>query len=139
MKLLIIDLETTGIDPKESKIIEVGAILYSVEHQCVLQQLSTLLEHTENPAQHVNKINPLSTEGIKNRVLLDLFKEWVEEADYLVAYKASFEKSFLQGIGKNKKWICAYEDIEWPNNPEKTTSHTYYGGDGDCASLWNRS
>lgn len=120
MKLLITDLETTGLNPKQDKIIEVGAVLYSVEHQCTLQQLSTLLPCEENPAESINKINHLATAEVSNNALLQIYKEWVKEADYMVAYNAEFEKSWLKGITKEKPWICAYEDIIWPGNHKKT-------------------
>ena len=120
MKLLITDLETTGLDPKQDKIIEVGAILYSVEYQCTLQQLSTLLPCEENPTEAINKINHLATTEVSNNALLQIYKEWVKEADYMVAYNADFEKSWLKGITKEKIWICAYEDIIWPGNHKKT-------------------
>lgn len=120
MKLLITDLETTGLDPSKDKIIEVGAILYSVDHQCTLQQLSTLLPCEENPAENINRIKNLATKEVSNNTLLQVYKEWVKEADYIVAYNANFEKSWLKGITKEKPWICAYEDIIWPNNHKQT-------------------
>lgn len=120
MKLFITDLETTGLDPLKDKIIEVGAILYSVDHQCTLQQLSTLLPCEENPAENINRIKNLATKEVSNNTLLQVYKEWVKESDYIVAYNASFEKSWLKGITKEKPWICAYEDIIWPNNHKQT-------------------
>lgn len=34
--VLIVDVETTGLDPKIDRICEVGAVLYSLNHQCVI-------------------------------------------------------------------------------------------------------
>lgn len=120
MKLLITDLETTGLDPSKDKIIEVGAILYSVDHQCILQQFSTLLTCEENQASDINHIEVGATKEVTNNTLLQLFKDWVKEADYIVAYNAQFDKSWLKGITKEKPWICAFEDIVWPKNHKKT-------------------
>lgn len=43
MRVLIIDTETTGLDPKSDHVIEVGAIVYSVEHGCSLASYASLL------------------------------------------------------------------------------------------------
>ena len=42
LNLLIIDTETTGIDPTVDRVIEIGAILYSVNCKTTLAQLSFL-------------------------------------------------------------------------------------------------
>lgn len=40
--LIVIDVETTGLDPKTEQIIEVGAVLYSIEHRTIVSAMSTL-------------------------------------------------------------------------------------------------
>lgn len=42
-QVLIIDTETTGLEPENGQVIEIGAILYSVSHQTTIQQVSVLL------------------------------------------------------------------------------------------------
>ncbi|MBJ7363492.1 MAG: 3'-5' exonuclease, partial [Synechococcus sp. SupBloom_Metag_053] len=61
-QLLIIDVETTGLEPDLFECLEVGAILFSVPHRSVLSQLSFLLPVSANPAVAVNGINPLATQ-----------------------------------------------------------------------------
>jgi oligoribonuclease (3'-5' exoribonuclease) len=52
-----IDLETTGLDAQQDHVIELGTILYSVNHHCSLQQLSTLFTVHENSAEMINRIS----------------------------------------------------------------------------------
>ena len=54
--LLIIDTETTGLDPSHGQCIEVGAVLFHVASRALLAQVSFLLPASRNPAQHVNGI-----------------------------------------------------------------------------------
>jgi DNA polymerase-3 subunit epsilon len=48
--LLIVDTETTGIDAQRDQLVEIGAVLFSVPHRSVMQQLSFLLPVTSNAA-----------------------------------------------------------------------------------------
>jgi DNA polymerase-3 subunit epsilon len=122
--LLIVDLETTGTDPKKDQVIELGAILYSVTHCCSLQQLSTLFPVLENQAESINHISCEASQEIKNfQMALSQFCCWVEQADYLVAHYAQFDKEwFGNGVlpEVNKPWLCTFHDFIWPKNHRPT-------------------
>ncbi|MGB0563077.1 MAG: 3'-5' exonuclease [Spirulinaceae cyanobacterium] len=119
--LLIVDLETTGLDPKQHRPIELGAVFYSVKYACTIHQLSTLFPVDQNPAQTVNHIPvDASFAALEQcQTLLGIFELWVEQADYLVAHNAAFDR---QWFGKTllpkitKPWLCTYEDFIWPEN-----------------------
>ena len=78
LKLLIIDLETTGLDPKQgSKPIEVAAALFSVKHRDILQTVSFLLPNDKNEAEHINRIKPAITKVDQPwRSAMDFFSPW---------------------------------------------------------------
>mgnify|MGYP002881353587 CR=1 FL=1 len=116
-KLLIIDTETTGLDPSDSQCVEVGAILFSLHSRAVLAQQSFLLPVTTNDAEHINKI-PAEISNINQPWLegINYFNSLVASADLLVAHNASFDKKWF-GIDPlpqlNKPWLCTMEDIPW--------------------------
>jgi DNA polymerase-3 subunit epsilon len=117
-RLLIIDTETTALTTKEGRCIEVGAILFDVDSRSVLTQVSFLMPCEENPAQHVNGIDPLVTrlsspwaEGLR------LFEAMEHEADALVAHSAAFDRQWFGTDALpelTRPWICSKEDIRWP-------------------------
>ena len=72
-RALILDTETSGLDDT-AQIIEVGAILYSVENQCVLQELSTLFPALKNDAEYVNRIEEARAAYLSKRK--DLYGEF---------------------------------------------------------------
>lgn len=123
--LLIVDLETTGLDPQKDQVIELGAILYSVSQSCTLQQLSTLFPVTENAAVTVNRITTQASQLVENfDLILQQFSRWTVQADYLVAHNAAFDRQWF-GLGSlpplEKPWLCTYDDFVWSKNPKPTS------------------
>lgn len=55
----IIDVESTGLNSTTDEVIELGCVLYSLSHNCVLQQVSTLVPVSVdvNPVEHINGIS----------------------------------------------------------------------------------
>ncbi|MFZ9147914.1 MAG: 3'-5' exonuclease [Vulcanococcus sp.] len=116
--LLIIDTETTGLQPGRDQCIEVGAVLFSVPDRSVLSQVSFLMPAEQNPAQGVNGIAPALTQRPQPwKSALACFEAMVEAADLLVAHNAAFDRQwFGQGPlpALTKPWLCSMEDVRWP-------------------------
>lgn len=117
--VVIIDTETTGLSvEKGAKLIEIGAVLYSVKHRTVLQTISTLVPCETNEAQDINGISaeasrlPMVEKPITDLVLLDM----VAHADAIVMHNAKFDISFLKLYYPQlltKPIICTKDDYRW--------------------------
>jgi DNA polymerase-3 subunit epsilon len=116
--LLILDTETSGLDPQEHQCLEVGAILFSVPEREVLVQQSFLLPVESNAAEAINHIPASATrrhqpwkEGLRYLQAL------MDAADLLVAHHAAFDRQWF-GQGRlpeaRAPWLCTMEDIRWP-------------------------
>jgi DNA polymerase-3 subunit epsilon len=117
-RLLILDTETTGLNPLEDQCIEVGAVLFDVPRRSVLSQVSFLLPCERNPAQGVNGIDPVLTQQPQPwQNALSCLLALAEAADLLVAHNAAFDRQWF-GVGMlpdlGKPWLCSMEDIRWP-------------------------
>ncbi|MEX0587767.1 MAG: 3'-5' exonuclease [Cyanobium sp.] len=116
--LLILDTETTGLDPATAQCIEVGAVLFHVPTRAVLSQVSFLLPAAGNPAEHVNRI-PAAVSRLAQpwQAGLQHFEALLAAADAVLAHNAAFD---AQWFGRDplpsisKPWICSMEDIHWP-------------------------
>jgi DNA polymerase-3 subunit epsilon len=120
-RLLILDTETTGLDPAAHACIEVGAVLFDVPHRTVLSQISFLLPCEHNPAQAINGIDAaVSREPQPWRQALQCFEALLEAADAVLAHNAAFDRQWF-GRGElpaiHKPWLCSMEDLRWP--PER--------------------
>lgn len=130
MKLLIVDTETTGLDKEKDQVIEVAAILYSVEHRTILQQISTLLPVISNPQKRINKISVEAS----SKVYVDLQEPIYnlgKESDYIIAHNADFDKQwfddqhlsrFQSYKGDGITWICTCHEFEFPNQTKQGQS-----------------
>jgi DNA polymerase-3 subunit epsilon len=100
MNILILDVETTSLDPDTGQVIEVGTILYSVEHRAVLQQVSTLLPVESNPAEGVNGISVELSQKVSNyiwQILSQDIKQLGEMSSYKVAFNSDFDRQWFDG------------------------------------------
>jgi len=122
-KILIIDTETTGLDPAKGKVLEIAGVLYHIPTRSILAQTSGLCYAEDNAAYEINRIDtktltamPPTVEGNAKAMLIEMMLV----ADALVAHNAEFDKKWLetivmfQPISKSKKWICTRNDVVWP-------------------------
>lgn len=121
-RALIVDTETSGLDDA-SRIIEVGAVLYSVTHQCSLQEISTLFPATSNEAEPVNRIKPAALNEVAEcgvSFALETLFAMSKAADVFVAHNAEFDSKRLFGNTAflplaSLPWLCTMSDFKWPS------------------------
>lgn len=115
--VLILDTETQGIEPAEHAVIEVGAILYSLEHATALESFSSLIRADKNPAEAVNRIPAAAlVDAPPADCVWPLVRDMVERADAFLAHKAEFDRAFVPDpIASLRPWVCTHEDWPWPN------------------------
>ena len=116
--LLLVDTETTGLDPRQHQCIEVGAVLFDVPRRAVLSQISFLLPCDQNPARSVNGIDPeVSRLPQPWPQALECFEAMLAAADVVLAHNAAFDRQWF-GQGPlpaiDKPWLCSMEDLRWP-------------------------
>ena len=116
--LLIIDTETTGLDPQLDHCLEVGVILFDVPSRQVLAQHSFLLPVEANAAEAINRIPAAATNLPQPwRPALSYLQSLLDTADVLVAHNAAFDRQWF-GRGHlpatDKPWLCSMEEMRWP-------------------------
>jgi len=122
----IVDVETTGFDPKADRVVEVAAVRFHVEHGAVIETFSSLIEGTENEAEHINHIPPaLLKHGCLEEQVWSSLTGMIATSDCVLAHNAQFDKSFISprlAFGENEKsrppWLCSIRDFEWPTKSD---------------------
>lgn len=140
MKLLVLDTETSDLEPENGDILEIGAAVYCTISDDVLWAYGTLIfSDKPNKGVMVNKITSRSLE--ESKILLGdtdplaTLKTILAsgEIDAIVAHNADFDRKWIEkkyGVIVNPKtgnplpWIDTCGDFEFPNaNGSMKLSH----------------
>lgn len=133
MLVLGVDFETTGVDPYNDDIIEVGAVLWDVDEHRPLLMVSDLVTTTRNIPPQITEITGIHPEDLKSYGIsldqaLERLARAARPASYLVAHNGlKFDKLFLEracgGAGSerylssfNRPWIDTLTDLPYPNS-----------------------
>lgn len=103
--VVVIDLETTGIDPNEHEIMEFGAVI--MQEGQIVDSFSELVATRKAPSLQVQNLTGIQPEDLHSaRPLKEVFSDFLaflerEDALYL-AHQASFDRSFLQAADPDR-------------------------------------
>ena len=110
---VVFDLETTGFQPTDSEILEIGAIKYKSNKE--VDRFHTYVKPTRHISSRITKINGIDNEMVKDAPSVDealpAFLDFAGN-ETLVAHNASFDMSF----------VLHYQGEEIPNYVSDTLS-----------------
>lgn len=116
-QVLIIDTETTGLDPEKDHCIEVAAIRYSLLSECMIGTMSTLINSVEsNQARSVNRIpDSAVVAGEVPEAAWSSLAHIGKGCDAVLAHNADFDRSFIPASTlSDVPWICTMDGVPWP-------------------------
>jgi DNA polymerase-3 subunit epsilon len=118
MNVTILDCETTGTDPNVDRAIEVGAILFSVDHMAPVVSYAALLRADGQPAASE------AVNGIPSAILPfapDAANVWSRigpmfaASSAVLAHHAEFDRAFVpEDLRGLRPWVCTMDDVAWP-------------------------
>lgn len=105
----VIDIETTGIDPATSEIIEIASV-DMVRGGGITNAMDTLVRPANPIPPGASAIHHIVDEDVKDAPSLGDVAHRFKGADFYVAHNCEFEQSFFtaQGI-EFRPWICTYK------------------------------
>lgn len=131
MLILGLDVETTGLDPEQNLIIEIGAVLWDVEKRLPVKIFSEMILEKEGVTvpPEIEELTGIETAMLKefgipvNPGLFDYLDWAISKAECLVAHNAPFDKGFLEAFYKRhgrtmpaKPWVCTVKDVNYPKH-----------------------
>lgn len=123
--ILLLDLETSGLDPAKDCPVEAAWAVYSLEHRAVMRAHSTLVDATTYRGDAVDAVRDLSDlhkitpemwrTGLHWDAVEKAVKASAGNVDAIVAHNASFDRRwFRDETIQAKPWICTLNGVRWP-------------------------
>ena len=117
--IAIVDTETSGLDPEEDRVLEIGIVVWSLTEMAMISARS-LLVYTGDPipeeAERVHKITPeLAAYGMIRDDAANAYHDEIRDAQAIVEYSGTeFDRGFLRAFGApSVPWIDTYH-CDWP-------------------------
>ncbi len=122
MRICFLDLETTGLDKKEDKIIEIAIKCIEITKNTgddikVIDAYESLQDPGFPIPENSIKIHGI-TDDMVNKKSIDWehVKNIFNKSQLIVAHNAEFDRSFMDlmlPLSKQKIWACSINDIDW--------------------------
>lgn len=125
---LLIDFEATGVDPKEARIMEVGALITEEDWTPVANMNALVYQPETFPIpEEVKKVtnldeDTLAKEGIPLRDMFERIFDFIQpyNVNYFVAYNREYDENLFNAeyervykkVAPKSQWVCAMKDIE---------------------------
>ncbi len=121
-RILVLDTETTGLDWRAEKIIELAMLAVDIDLQTGLPIGKVeVYEGFEDPGRpippEITKLTGITNQDVKGHQLDEAtIKDMVERADLIVAHNAGFDRPFVENrleVFEHKAWACSFAGIDW--------------------------
>ncbi|MGY3694020.1 DNA polymerase-3 subunit epsilon [Bradyrhizobium sp. USDA 3240] len=118
---VILDLETTGLDPSSDEIIEIGMVKfhYSVDGRVfdVVDKFSGLRQPSIPIPPKISQLTGITADDVAGkRFDMDSLQGFVSDAAIIIAHNASFDRPFCERLSEAfifKPWACSMSEINW--------------------------
>ena len=121
-KICFLDLETTGLNTQDCKIIEFAAKLTAIDNTS--GELLGIVDEYQSFNDPEEMIDPLITKitGIDNSTVEGHSIDWesvshiLNNADIVVAHNAQFDRAVMDRclpLSQEQVWLCSMKDINW--------------------------
>jgi DNA polymerase-3 subunit epsilon len=138
---LIVDTETTGLDPERDRIIEIGLLEFAVDGDgapapVVTRTYSALQDPGFEVSPEVTKVTGLETKHLAGQAIdWLLVRSMLSKASLVIAHNAEFDRAFIErcpeldGLVQGLHWACSMRHIDWKRNGYNTQSLNYLAAD----------
>jgi DNA polymerase-3 subunit epsilon len=118
---LILDSETTGLDPARDEIIELAMLKFEYGSDGtiyrVLDQFARLREPTVTIPIEITKLTGITGEMVAGKIITqEEVEHFASSAAVVIAHNAAFDRRFVERafpVFNTKPWACSMSQVDW--------------------------
>ncbi len=118
---VIVDLETTGLNPEQDQIIEIGLLEFVWGDGCapiITNMYGALQEPGVELSPEVQRITGLNVDVLRGRQIdWSIVHDYLRRAAVVIAHNAEFDRAFLRHRSElsdlDLHWGCSVHHIDW--------------------------
>ena len=130
---LIVDVETTGLDPARDKIIELAMLPFDFSSEGALLGIHDGYAGFEDPGMPVpalvSRLTGITDDDVRDRSLDDAAVAGLAaQADLVIAHNARFDRRFMERrfpVFVDKPWGCSKKQVPWAEEGLRGSSLDY--------------
>jgi DNA polymerase-3 subunit epsilon len=130
---LIVDVETTGLDPTRDKIIELAILPFDFSSEGVLYGVRDSYAGFEDPGmpvpKEISRFTGITDDDVRGQTLDDdRVASLAAAADLVIAHHAGFDRRFMERrfpVFVEKAWGCSREQVPWAAEGLRSRSLDY--------------
>lgn len=130
---IVLDIETTGLDPAADEIIELGMVKFTfgVDGRVfdVVDELSALREPSIAIPVAVTELTGISPQIVAGqRIDEDAVAAFIADAVLVIAHGAAFDRPFCEAllpVFVEKHWACSNTEVDWQARRHRGSKLTY--------------
>jgi DNA polymerase-3 subunit epsilon len=118
---LVVDVETTGLDPRRDEIIEIAMTPFSYSLDGTVFNVGETFQGLRQPSEPITSditaITGITNEMVAGQVIDPAeVAKFVAPASLVIAHNAAFDRRFLERYSEvfsTKPWACSLSQIDW--------------------------
>lgn len=118
---LIVDVETTGLDPRQHEIVEIGLVLIRIDaverNFAILDEYASLRQPSRPIPTGVSRIHGITDDMVAHQQLdHQEIHRLLARAAVFIAHNARFDRAFLSHLYRevlSRPWLCSMRQIDW--------------------------
>jgi len=120
-RAVFLDLETTGLNPDQDEIIEIGMVPFTYGSEGQIHSVETPFSKLREPSipisEDVTKITNITNDMVRGKSIdPDEVFGFAEQAGLIIAHNAAFDRVFMERFAPefaDKPWACSMSQIPW--------------------------
>lgn len=130
---LVLDVETTGLNPAKDEVIELGMVKFAFSADGrvfdVVDEYASLREPSVPLPAAITELTGIGPEMVAGqRIDADQVARFIDDVVLVIAHGAAFDRPFCEGLVPalaDKHWACSNTEIDWAARHHRGSKLTY--------------